>query len=162
MRVPFHPHGDGAVQLLNPAGIQRTTLYRRWGNTGAILLDAVGANIQSAIQIPDKGSLQKDLVAFVRASHDFHRSQAGAGLVAMLLEAPDHVKKNYWAGRYAALQQIFERAARRKEIAAQPDWNFYLDLLIAPWYFCTWAKAEPWPLDSAEHTITLVCSVLLL
>lgn len=78
----------------------------------------------------------------------------------MLLGAPDQVKQKYWHDRYAALQEVFESAVRRKEIAARKDWNFYLDLFMAPWYFCAWGKSEQWSLDRAQRTISLVCRAL--
>jgi AcrR family transcriptional regulator len=143
------------------AGVQRTTLYRRWGNSEAVLLEAVGESIQKAIPLPNTGSLRKDLMKFARAAHEYHRSEGGRSFVAMALGAPDQVKQKYWHDRYAALQQIFENAVRRKEIAPQADWSFYLDLFIAPWYFCVWGKAGQWPLDAAEQTISLICSALL-
>jgi AcrR family transcriptional regulator len=144
------------------AGVQRTTLYRRWGNSEAVLLDAVGEEIHKAIPIPNTGSLRKDLMKLARAAHEFHHSEAGKGLVAMLLGAPDQVKQRYWRDRYAALQQIFENAVRRKEIARQADWGFYLDLLTAPSYFCAWGKAEQSPLATGERTISLICLALLI
>jgi len=143
------------------AGVQRTTLYRRWGNSEAVLLDAVGVDIQKAIPIPNTGSLRKDLMKLARDAHKFHGSESGRGLVAMLLGAPDHIKEKYWHDRYATLQQVFENALRRKEIAPRADWSFYLDLFMAPWYFCVWAKSKQWPLDSARRTISLICSGLL-
>ena len=143
------------------AGVQRSTIYRRWGNSEAVLLDAVGEEIHKAMPIPNTGSLQKDLLKLFRAAHEFHGSDKGSNLIRMLLRAPDHAKQSYWLERYAALQQIFENAVRRKEIAPQANWGFYLDLLIAPTYFCVWGKAEQWLLASAERSISLICSALL-
>ena len=150
------------TDIASRAGVQRTTLYRRWGSTEAVLLDAVGDHIQKAIVVPNKGTLPKDLTALARATHDFHNSERGKDIVAMLLGAPDNVKQSYWQERYLALEKIFDRAVTRKEIAPQENWKFYLDLFIAPWYFCSWAKAEPWLPESAEQTIQLICSSLLL
>jgi AcrR family transcriptional regulator len=149
------------AEIAAKAGVQRTTLYRRWGNTEAVLLDAVGEDIHKAIPIPNTGSLRNDLMKLARAANRFHRSRAGRDLVAMLLRAPDHAKQKYWQNRYLALQQIFQNAVRRKEIAPQSDWSFYLDILTAPSYFCAWAKAEQSPLASAECTVNLICSSLL-
>jgi len=143
------------------AGVQRSTIYRRWGNSEAVLLDAVGEEIENAIPIPNTGSLQKDLLKLFRAAHAFHGSDEGRNLIRMLLGAPDRAKQSYWRERYAALQQIFENAVGRKEIAPQANWGFYLDLLVAPSYFCIWGKAEEWPLASAERVIRLICSALL-
>jgi AcrR family transcriptional regulator len=149
------------AEIAARAGVQRTTLYRRWGNTEAVLLDAVGEDIHKAIPIPNTGLLRKDLMKLARAANKFHRSQEGRNLVAMLLRAPDHAKQKYWQERYGVLEQIFQNAVRRKEIAPQSDWNFYLDLLTAPSYFCAWAKGKQSPLTSAERTVNLICSSLL-
>jgi AcrR family transcriptional regulator len=148
-------------EIATRAGVQRSTLYRRWGGAEAILLEAVGEDVRSLIPVPNKGSLRQDLAAFARATYRFHGSRRGKHLVAMLLGAPDHVKQAYWSERYGGLQKIFENAARRKEIAPQEDWRFYLDLFIAPFYFCTWGKAERWDAYSAERTLELICSALL-
>jgi Tetracyclin repressor-like, C-terminal domain len=117
---------------------------------------------QKAIIVPNRGSLRKDLTALARATHDFHSSKRGKDIVAMLLGAPDYVKQSYWQERYLALEKIFHRAVLREEIAPQENWKFYLNLFIAPWYFCTWGKAERWLPESTERTIGLICSALLL
>lgn len=123
---------------------------------------AVGEDIHKAIPIPNTGSLRKDLMKLARAASRFHRSRAGRDLVAMLLRAPDHAKQMYWQERYVVLEQIFQNAVRRKEIAPQSDWSFYLDLLTVPSYFCAWAKGKQSPLASAERTVNLICSSLLI
>ncbi len=61
------------TDIASRAGVQRTTLYRPWGSTEALLLNAVGDYIQKAIVVPNKGTLRKDLTAFARATHDFHK-----------------------------------------------------------------------------------------
>ena len=148
------------TEIATKAGVQRTTIYRRWGSTESVLLEATNADPQKAMPIPDTGSLQTDLEAIARAGHKFHNSEEGRTLIEMLIGASEEIKQTYWKQRYAVLSQIFERAVERNEISPQEKWDVYLDVFIAPRYFCTWGKAEQWTLESSTQLISILCSAL--
>lgn len=60
--------GEGATKLSFPviaerAGVNPTTLYRRWGDVGALLEEvAIAALTRDGESIPDTGSLEQDLI----------------------------------------------------------------------------------------------------
>ena len=146
------------TDIARKAGIQRTTLYRRWGNGDAVLLDAVGAELQASVPIPDSGDLRVDLLLLAKATHRFHQTQEGQRLIAILYGASETFKQSFWEERYRSLSQLFAKAAESQRSGDHRRWDFYLDLLIAPWFFCLWAKGGSWSLDAAEATIEMVCT----
>ena len=152
--------GDNSPNLTEialKAGVQRSTVYRRWGNGEAVLLDAVGEAIQASVPIPKSGSLKDDLLSLARATHALHQTEDGRRLIAMLHGASETVKRRFWHQRYTALSDIFTRAASQQAPRAHREWEFSLDILIAPWFFCLWGKGTSWSLEAAEATIAMVC-----
>lgn len=157
----LYASGDGIPTLTDiarKAGIQRTTLYRRWGNGDAVLLDALGEELQASVPIPDSGDLRNDLLLLARATHRFHQTEEGQRMIAVLYGASEKFKQSFWEERYRSLSQLFAKAAERQPSGLHRSWEFYLDLLIAPWFFCIWAKCSSWSLDAAEATIEMVCA----
>ena len=49
------------ADIASRAGVQKTTLYRRWGDAEALLHEAVACQPREAIPVPDTGSLHGDL-----------------------------------------------------------------------------------------------------
>ncbi len=88
--------------------------------------------------MPDTGSLQKDLTALARATHDFHSSEKGKDIVTMLLGCSRSGKAELLAGTLPSSGEDLPQSGPEEGNAPQENWRFYLDLFIAPWYFCTW------------------------
>lgn len=148
------------TQIAEKAGVQRTTIYRRWGGLDAVMLDAVGTMIAGEIVMPDEGSLRGDLKVLMEQSQAFLSSELGGKLLKMLLGSSDEVKRWYWDNRYLAVRLVFERAAGRGEIAAGGDWNTFLDVIVAPLYYGRIVKGGEWSPVAAQLAIDMTCSFL--
>ena len=56
------------ARVASRAGVNKTTLYRRWGTREALVLDAMLELAGEGVKIPDTGSLHGDLLAIARGS----------------------------------------------------------------------------------------------
>lgn len=117
------------------ARVNKTTIYRRWPTKR----DLVRAAIESCatVELPDTGSLAKDLVAMGKSMMARMRSPEGAALMRMLMSdwqnadivdlgremRQRHEKRN---------AQIVERAIARGEIPKGSDPSLIVDAVLSP------------------------------
>src|SRR5471032_1151681 len=117
------------------AGVHETSIYRRWGTKGALVMDACLAKAADAIPTPDTGSVRSDLRKLVGQVVRLLQSPDGRALGSAILAARDHsdfrsFSHQFWSRRFALAQAIFERAAQRGEIRSGLDVNVLLEMLI--------------------------------
>jgi len=149
------------ADIAQRAGVDKTSLYRRWGNVETLVHEALGVQPFKGVAVPDKGSLRQDLVAFVTETHHFLSSPEQNILVESLLGLPSDLKQEYWRNRYRELSRLFDCAVKRGEVRKRDDWTLYIDLLNAPWYYYRWAKGDNIPLATLLSIVTMICSDLL-
>ena len=135
------------------SGVHETTIYRRWKTIPALALDACLKGISAAIPIPQRGSLQADLVALIRSIIDVFGGPAGRALldICRISDPPiAEVRAQLLSARFEVAGLIFDRAAKRGEWNGRLDWKLLLELLIAPIYFralVTQQSLRTWPVD---------------
>jgi AcrR family transcriptional regulator len=144
------------------AGVNKTTIYRRWPTVHALAADAVSDVLELAVPIPDTGSLRDDLRRVLREANAFVISPIGQALVHASVGAPDTAAiaeslQAVWAKRFALLAAIVDRAVARGELPPITDSRFLLEQLAAPLYFRLFivrAKVDRHYLDRVvDHTI---------
>jgi AcrR family transcriptional regulator len=67
------------------AGLNKTSVYRRWPNKVALVGDAMHSTLGQAGALPDTGSLRGDLLALTQFAMAFAQSPLGMGVLRMLL-----------------------------------------------------------------------------
>src|SRR5215210_6400524 len=67
------------------AGVNKTTLYRRWGGRDALIVDAVEAFAAAEAKVPDSGDIEEDLRLWARS---ILATLAGPGSTAPVLADP--------------------------------------------------------------------------
>jgi AcrR family transcriptional regulator len=67
------------------AGVNKTSIYRRWPGKTELVRDALGAAMGHADQPPDTGELRGDLVGLARSVAAFTQSEVGTAVVRILL-----------------------------------------------------------------------------
>ncbi|MFD9127979.1 TetR/AcrR family transcriptional regulator [Kitasatospora sp. NPDC059571] len=133
----------GGAELTIPAiaqraGVNHTSVYRRWGSREALLADVVTTRLERDWPLKDTGSLRGDLTAWVEAGVASIRTPEGRLLVrAVALSMPGTAeaqgeRTQQFQRRIRAIERIRERAAARGEDA--PPLEEILDQLIAPLY----------------------------
>src|SRR4051794_4574774 len=96
------------------AGVNRATVYRRWGDIGGLLADVLDAASDDAWQPPDTGSLRGDLAALNHEIQDALTAQPPivAALIAASFrsEKAAHAQQRLWEDRYARCEIVVGRA----------------------------------------------------
>jgi AcrR family transcriptional regulator len=131
--------GDVTVgEIAERAGVNPTSIYRRWGTLEALMLDVEEARVEVKSPIPNTGTLRGDLLAYARqVAREITRPGGMAFLRAVLAvrQSGDTQHQSSWGPlhkRAAQLQSMLDRAADRGESA--PALNDVLDCILAPIY----------------------------
>ncbi|MFI6449487.1 TetR/AcrR family transcriptional regulator [Kitasatospora sp. NPDC050543] len=133
----------GGAELTIPAiaqhaGVNHTSIYRRWGSREALLADVVTTRLERDWPLSDTGTLRGDLIAWAQAGVASIRTPEGRLLVrAVALSMPSSAdaqaeRAQHFQRRLHSIERIRERAAARGE--NPPPLEQILDQLIAPLY----------------------------
>jgi AcrR family transcriptional regulator len=132
--------GEGADKISFPviaerAGVNPTTLYRRWDDVNALLEEvAVAALTRDGESAPDTGSLEQDLTEWAEIiARDITRPERVRYLRAMVAARVDPVSScPVTERRREQASEMVRRAGERGE--ATPTVPQILDHIIAPLY----------------------------
>ncbi|ANY07667.1 TetR/AcrR family transcriptional regulator [Pseudonocardia sp. HH130630-07] len=89
------------------AGTAKTTLYRRWPDPGALLVEAIGAAYPTERPSPAADDLRGDLIRALELLLEWSRHPSARAVQAVLAERRQHPET------VAALQQVFDASGRR-------------------------------------------------
>lgn len=132
--------GEGATKISFPviaerAGVNPTTLYRRWDDVNALLEEvAVAALTREGESVPDTGSLEDDLMTWANViASDITRPERTRYLRAMVSARVEIVAScPVMETRHEQAAEIVRRAHERGE--PTPTVLQILDHVIAPLY----------------------------
>ena len=138
------------------AGVNPTSIYRRWGTIDALLGEVAVAALTQGEPLPDTGTLAEDLSEWAQIiAADIARPKRRAYLRAMVAAREDIVEVcPCWEIRREHAEQMIARARDRGE--PTPSVRQVLDHVIAPLYHHAVFGLE---LD-ADHAAGLVDDVL--
>ncbi|HSO35101.1 MAG TPA: TetR/AcrR family transcriptional regulator [Labilithrix sp.] len=114
------------------AGINKTSLYRRWATKQELVAAALKLAVPSESDLPDHGSLELDLVDLAGALAAFIASPAGMGVIRTVFAEGDtpqtrRLAKSMWSTpTRVAPRLVLERAIERGELRPDVD----MDLLL--------------------------------
>ncbi|MGV9270218.1 TetR-like C-terminal domain-containing protein [Kitasatospora sp. NPDC003701] len=120
------------------AGVNHTSVYRRWGSLHTLLADTVTSRLERDSPLADTGTLRGDLLAWAHASAASIRTPEGRALVrAVILSMPNSTRTpderaQHFRRRMHSIEQIRHRATARGE--NPPALEQILDQLVAPFY----------------------------
>jgi AcrR family transcriptional regulator len=118
------------------AGVNPTSIYRRWGTAEALVLDVEAERLRENSPLPDTGTLRGDLLAYARrATADITRPGGLAFIRALVLSPAGVEGAPSVRGRGAAIQAMLDRARDRGEAALLH--TDVLDGILAPIYLRT-------------------------
>jgi AcrR family transcriptional regulator len=143
-------------EIAKRSGVQKTSIYRRWGTIEGVVLDAVQDRLQLEIPIPDTGFWRDDLLIFIREAIAFHRSPLGTMLTRMAVDAPDEFRGPYWRARFGHAAAILERGQARGEVSAEIDGRLVIELLTGPLYLRSLITGEPLEPELAERLLAVL------
>ena len=127
-------------EVAEAAGVNRSTLYRRWPNRAALVLAAIRRIIITYVVLEDTGSLKGDLRVALLKITDVLSSQYGEALVMAVLdlqqkgELPiNHVVS--WTVGAPHVLAMFERAKARGDIPDDFDAEATFGMLAGALYY---------------------------
>jgi AcrR family transcriptional regulator len=119
------------ADIAERSGVHAASIYRRWGNVQALLLDMTVARLSRDSPMPDTGTLEGDLFTWAqRIAASVSGPDGPALLTASMRAAPR--ERALLLQRANEIQAMLDRAAARKE--AKLHFTDVVDGLIAPIY----------------------------
>jgi AcrR family transcriptional regulator len=123
------------------SGVAKQTIYRWWANKGEIILEAFASWAKRVTALPDTGTLEGDLRAFLEQAFKALSGDAGPINRALVTEAlmnkefAEKLLQQIIEPRRVLLRGLVERAVERGEIAPPDDIETLIDLAFGPmWY----------------------------
>jgi AcrR family transcriptional regulator len=122
-------------------GVGKTTLYRRWPNKAAVIMEAFIGQLGPASRFPENERAVERLRLQMQTTAKSFRGRVGALVRALMAEAqfdPELAKAfrdNWTLPRRKLVFGILEDAIRQGEMRADIDVEATIDLLYAPIYY---------------------------
>lgn len=132
--------GFSVADVAERADVHQTSIYRRWGTLEELLVDTMRSRVDEAAPVPDSGSLEGDVRAFLESIAAFMRSPEGLLLSRLAVAAGENPvllesRAKYWHRVLANAATIFERASARGEVSPDSDPSTSVEILVAPLWF---------------------------
>jgi AcrR family transcriptional regulator len=121
------------------AGVHRATIYRRWHERPALVLEALLELSSRTVPLPETGSLRGDLLALARAiAANLSSPEVTAVLRALIVARHEPsiaaAVDSYWRARFDIVAQVVRRATERGELPAEVSADLIIEALIGPLY----------------------------
>jgi AcrR family transcriptional regulator len=121
------------------AGVNRTTVYRRWGGREGLVADAVETFAASQARVPDTGDVDEDLRRWAGSILVTLGTPESAAVVRALFggDSPRlrELRQRWWAVRAALVVPVVERAVERGQLPAGTDPVEVVKHVAAPLYY---------------------------
>ncbi len=120
------------------AGVNKTTLYRRWGTREELILDVMRERATQAVPVPDTGSVREDLLALARAAVANASSPIVEAVIRAVIAAlPSNAvfaeaSRRFWSERMTLDGEIVKRAITRGELPAGTDPRLVIEAVLGP------------------------------
>lgn len=121
-------------------GVAKTTIYRRWPNKAAVVMDAFMERLLRT-QFPLTEKATDSIRLQMRSMAKAFRSKDGAVLKALLAEAQfdaelaTAIRKRWTLPRRKIALAVFQKAISQGELRSGIDLEATIDLLYAPMYY---------------------------
>jgi AcrR family transcriptional regulator len=131
------------------AGVNKTTIYRRWPTLDDLLVDVLTTWSEDAIPGADTGSIETDLLTLGRELADQLNGGIGRQIVAVVLTAglrsPQlrEATRRYFDQQAVRATPIVTQAIDRGELPANTDANALLATFRAPFFYRMVTTGDP-------------------
>lgn len=124
-------------EVAEVAGVNKTTIYRRFPSRDDLVLAAVLAQAEQVVPIPDTGSLETDLFEIAKLVRATVTSPLGRALLSASAETSELAGQRtaYWETRFDAASKVIERAVGCGACPPQSDAPLIIELMVAPIHF---------------------------
>jgi len=125
------------TDIAERAGMAATSLYRRWGDVRALMMEVAVEKLVRERPLPDTGSLRGDLLAWARPIATSLASREGSSFFRTVIAttpagADGSMRRAALKPRSEQMKLMLERARQRGE--KPPDVVELVDYVLAPLY----------------------------
>ncbi len=130
------------------SGIAKTTIYRRWPNVGAIVMDAFLAEVTRLAPIQERATARESFTASMRLLAKAYRGRLGKILRSLVgraqidLDLREAVRKRWVEPRRKIAREIVRKGIERGEFRGDLSADVVLDVLYGPLYHCMFVPYE--------------------
>jgi AcrR family transcriptional regulator len=123
------------------AGVNRSTLYRRWSNKAEMVLQAIQSSVLQNVSFEDTGTLQGDLKSVLTDIGAFIETPVGRAIIVVSIELASSkafakTVDLIWDKRLEDVRAVFERARQRNELSmSDDDWEAVFAMVAGALYF---------------------------
>lgn len=131
------------------AGVNKTTIYRRWPTLDDLLVDALMEWSHDALPAQETGSIETDLLALGRQLADVLNAGVGRQVVGLVLTAGlrsaqlRETTRRYFDHQAERAIPVIARAIDRGELPADCDANALLTTFRAPLFYRMVTTGDP-------------------
>jgi AcrR family transcriptional regulator len=145
------------------ARCSKATIYRRWPGKAALVLTAVRRHAgQSAMAVPDTGSLRSDLLAALQAMRSSLSGQDAALILGLLVamhrdpELADVVRQQVLLAKREVFDAAIARAVARNDVPPTTDSALLAEISSAVLFSRLLVTGEPLDDAFAQHLVDAV------
>jgi AcrR family transcriptional regulator len=152
-------HGYGGLTVdgvAARAGVNKTTLYRRWGGRDSLIVDAVETFAAAQAKVPDSGGIDEDLRLWARSILATLTGPVSGALVRAVFggagDSPPvrDLRHRFWLIRSTLVTPIVHRAVERGQLPAGTVPEEVIKHVGAPLYYRLLVLAEPLTPEAAD------------
>jgi AcrR family transcriptional regulator len=143
------------------AGVNKTTIYRRWPTLDDLLVDALATWSLEALPDPDTGSIETDLLALGKQLAEVLNGGVGRQVVALVLTAGlrsaqlGQATRRYFDQQAERATPVVTAAIERGELPANTDADVLLTTFRAPLFYRMVTTGDPIDDDLITHAARL-------
>jgi AcrR family transcriptional regulator len=132
-------YGVSVDEIAKTAGVNKTSVYRRWPSRGALVLAALQTLRDQEPPPPQTGSLREDLIAMLSAKVAIVGTRSGRKILRALIAFEDEevarVARALRKLRYRVPIAVIHHAIARGELPAGTDPSLLAEVVLAPMYY---------------------------
>lgn len=114
------------------AGVNKTTIYRRWPTKAELVMAALQAAPPSEPVCDETGDLRADLITLLGAKARLLATPAGRKIALAMMSMDDEMAARMRERRYSLPSELLRRAIERGDLPAATDPELVSELLYAP------------------------------
>lgn len=142
-RDEFAEFGYGGLspsRIAERAGVNRSTIHRRWASLDDLLAEALIEHVAEAIPAPDTGNVRDDLQQLLRSIAGYVDTEAARARIHALVgdaarsPAVGAIVRSIWTTRFRMGEEVIARAVARGEVGQDVPPAAIVTTLVGPLY----------------------------
>lgn len=135
-------------RIAQVAGVNKTSIYRRWTDVEGVLGDLLSEYAQEAVPIPDTGDLDTDFAELASLVRQGMTGEPGELVRALAAAAPRNqraaqIVRGFFAERFGLAAAVVDRAVARGDLPQGTDARAAIEFLGAPFFLRMLVIGEP-------------------